>query len=107
VQSSVSVITVLLTTVDGTTHRFCDDILIWRPQLSTPFWKSVFGGTVQLESGRRNGFGEAVEQSALATAEKQYTMQTEVALHHFGIAIMKVAFATTSVVQKFGEGSSL
>jgi hypothetical protein len=61
---------------------------------------------VQLERGRRNGFGEAAEQSALATAKKQYIIQTEVALNNFGIVIVKFAFATASVVRKSGEGSS-
>jgi hypothetical protein len=107
VQSSVSVITVLLTTKYGTMHRFCDAILSGRPQESTPYWKSVFGGMVQLERGMRNGFGTALEQSALATARKQYIIQTEVALNNFGIAIVKFAFATASVVRKSGEESSL
>lgn len=102
-QSSVSVITELLTTVDGTTHRFCDAIIIWRPQLSTPYGKSAFGGMVQLERGRRNGFGEAVEQSALATAEKQNIMQTEAALNHFGIAIVEFDVTSTSVMQNLGK----
>ena len=62
---------------------------------------------MQLERGRRNGFGGAVEQSALATAEKQHITQTRVALNNFGIAIVKFAFATASVVRKSGEESSL
>jgi hypothetical protein len=62
---------------------------------------------VQLERGRENGFGEVVEQSALATAEKQYTMQTEVALKHFGNVIVEFDFTPTSVMQKSWEGSSL
>ena len=62
---------------------------------------------MQLERGRRNGFGGAVKQSALVTTKKQYIIQIEVALSNFGIAIVKFAFATASVVRKSGEGSSL
>jgi hypothetical protein len=61
---------------------------------------------VQLERGRRNGFGGAVKQSALITAKKQYIIQTEVALKKFGIVIVKFAFAIASVVRRSGEGSS-
>lgn len=60
---------------------------------------------MQLERGRRNGFGGAVKQSALATAKKQYIRQTEVALNNFGIAIVKFALAAASVVRKSGERS--
>ena len=62
---------------------------------------------MQLERGRRNGFGGAVEQSALATAEKQHITQTRIALNNFGIAIVKFAFSSASVVREYGGGSSL
>jgi hypothetical protein len=61
---------------------------------------------VQLERGRRNGFGEAAEQSVLATAERQHIIQTKVNLKKFAFAILKFALIVMSVVRESGEASS-